>query len=184
MREEIQRADSRLYLTHPDSTRNISFMAGRLKDITSGLVQQADTDTDAMCAMLDELNDLRPKYQRYRELSEQLKAREERAQIVAGMLSSAVKEESDAKTFIRVLNKLEKAGLRDVADSDEVPLWKLIREILRQVPEMQIVDVESILRSLEIKTTRQTVDSALATHSGVFSVRKKGRQKFISLKGV
>ena len=78
---------------------------------------------------------------------------------------------------------MDSAGTQSLSGVEDVPLWKLMREILRQVPEMQVVDLEHMLHVIGVKTNRPSVDSALETHKETFTVRKRGRDKFISLKG-
>jgi hypothetical protein len=182
MKEEVLRIDTTFNLTDVESKRKLHLVPGRYKDILSGLAQQAGIETDAMHTIQDELVELRPKYQRYRELTEELKVREERARIAAGLFVAA--KDSNGDIFAAVIDKLDSAGLSDIAVSEEVPLWKILREVLRQVPEMQVIDLEFALKDLGVKTTRQAIDSAIAAHSKVFSTRKQGREKFISLKGV
>jgi hypothetical protein len=182
MKGNVLRNETSFHLTTVESKRSVCIVAGRYKDILSGLAQQAGIETDAMQTIQDEMVELRPKYQRYRELTEELKIRQERARIAAGLFTAA--KGVDGEVFLELFGKLDSAGLGDVAVSDEVPLWKILREVLRQVPEMQVIDLEFALKDLGVKTTRQAIDSAVAAHSKVFSARKEGREKFISLKGV
>ena len=180
----VSNINSTKNLTGVDQNRSIPPVAVRFKDVVSGMAQQASSETDAMQSIQDELTALRPGYQRYRELTEELRVREERARITAGLFAGAVATDADAAVFAAVIDKLKQAGLSDVIVADEAPLWKILREVLRQVPEMQVIDLEHVLRDLGLKTTRQAIDSAIAAHNGTFIIRKRGREKFISLKGV
>jgi hypothetical protein len=65
----------------------------------------------------------------------------------------------------------------------KAPLWKLIREIVRQVPEIQVIDLENSLKQLRINPSRAAIESALETHRKEFRIVKRGREKFVSLKG-
>ena len=73
----------------------------------------------------------------------------------------------------------------DLTDLDvsRFPLWKIIREIIRQVTEIRVYELEAHLRGFGVKTTRSAIESALLTHRKEFRIEKRGREKFVSLKG-
>lgn len=179
--------DSRNDLTALESRFNIPFVAARFNDIVLGLTHQSERDIEAVQETQDELNKLRPMYQRYRELNEQLKSREERAQIVGSLLISLntrVRTDDEKSMYLlKMFESFQDAGIGGNLEPNAWPLWKLLREVVRQIPEIQVVDAEGTLRALGIKTSRQAVESAIATHRDVFSVRMRGREKYISLKG-
>ncbi|MGD0514509.1 MAG: hypothetical protein ABSA29_14525, partial [Terriglobales bacterium] len=64
---------------------------------------------------------------------------------------------------------------------NEVPLWKMIREIVRQVEEIRIVELENVMSSLKIKASRQALESAIDAHKRTFKIRRSGREKFVAL---
>ncbi len=181
MRENRQ-SDSTFCLTDMESQRNIKIMAGRLKDIIAGLERQARSDAEALNVMQDRLHEIHPHYREYIELVGRLRQTEERAGAILGMLLGAKSPNFDK--IVDTYNDLESAGSTSVTPVSDLPLWKVIREMLRQVPEMQVIDIEHMMKELGVQTGRTAIDSAVATHKDIFAVRKRGREKFISLKGV
>jgi hypothetical protein len=161
----------------------------RFRDIVKGLYQQAESETKEIHAMNDEMNELRRSYLRYRELAEQVKEKEERARIAATLIANTSDEFfADYERDERLTRLCTDAGIPvgDIALSLEVykvPMWKLIREIVRQTPEVQIVELENALHEFGAKTSRQAIESALETHRKEFRIVKRGRDKFVSLKG-
>jgi hypothetical protein len=69
---------------------------------------------------------------------------------------------------------------------DSLPLWEAMKEYLHHVPEARIAEVEEFLgypHGMGIEgVNRQAIESALKRHPETFKTRKKGREKFISLK--
>jgi hypothetical protein len=61
-------------------------------------------------------------------------------------------------------------------------LWIAMREIVRQLPQIQVVELEMLLRRLNWKVSRAAIESALETHKDAFRVIRKRRQKFVALK--
>jgi hypothetical protein len=57
-----------------------------------------------------------------------------------------------------------------------------MREIVRQVPQIQVVELDILLRRLNWKVSRAAIESALETHKEAFRIIRKGRQKFVALK--
>jgi hypothetical protein len=66
-------------------------------------------------------------------------------------------------------------------ERENTPLWKVIWEIARQVTEIQVVDLETIIRELISRFRARPLKSAIATHRDIFCVTKRGREKFVHL---
>jgi hypothetical protein len=150
-------------------------------DILNGLLSQFELDAREIQDINIELNDLRPKFQKYNELTSRLIALEDRAKLSYVMLYPSIDWKNDAKqpppevlgiTFETDMLK-EKAALS---------LWRVIREIVRQGTKIRIVQLQDLLASLGHSASRQSIESALATHKKIFRITKSGREKFVSLK--
>jgi hypothetical protein len=184
----VYKSDSRINLTSLESSLYKKRMA-RFQDILDGLHRQAESDAKDIHAMNDHMNALRPAYQKYRELSEQIKLKDERVRISAGLVANSEQgdAEDDFKRDMELTRICESAGIAigEVLNLEiwKFPLWKIIREIVRQTPEMQVIEIETALRELGTKPTRQAIESALETHRKEFRIVKRGRDKFVSLKG-
>jgi hypothetical protein len=161
----------------------------RFKDIVKGLTQQTSRECEELIKARDELNRLREPYQRFCDLSLQIKPKEERIKIgFALALNAAVKDNLNADYYPADQQEgMENAGV--ALDSNDVELtnfslWRLIREIVRQTAEIRVFELESHLKSFGVVASRAAIESALATHSKEFKITKRGREKFVSLKGV
>ena len=64
----------------------------------------------------------------------------------------------------------------------DLELWEAIEQYLRFVPEAKIRDITRFLDLVDIGSTRQAVEAAINSRPKVFSVRKRKREKFVSLK--
>jgi hypothetical protein len=188
--EVKQQFDYTLLLTNVQYMCSLFGMA-RLKDILRGLSEQAAEQYQELVKANDELSKLRDAARRFRTLEESVKREEESMRIGLALLISVpqkVKLDSDAyaSTYRGELEEMrEQAGLfvaADDLDLSRFPLWKVMREILRQTSEIRVYELESHLKSFGVKAARSAIESALLTHGKDFKVSKRGREKFVSLK--
>jgi hypothetical protein len=154
-------------------------MARRL-DIIDGLRTQRLSDANDIRKIGKELKEIRPAYQRYRDLSSHLESRIERVKIGMAILADEEKDQlGEAFEFLDGVG----INLENPADMrEEIHLWKQIREIVRQVEEIRIVDLVNVMESLKLNTSRQAIEAAIDAHKRTFHVRRSGREKFVSLK--
>lgn len=165
----------------------------KLKQLVAGLTRQMSRKLDDLSEANKELAKLAEAYQRYRDISERIAPVSESAKIsLALVLNLPRKVNMDGDAYDpKDREECEKAmqdsgaipfGPSDL-ELDVYPLWKIIREILRQVPEMRVYELEAHLKNFGVDTIRSAVESALATHHGQFKTTKRGREKFVALKG-
>ncbi len=179
-----QKFDYRSRLTNLLSSCSVAGVA-RIKDIVSGLGQQTGRKAGELTKDMEELNTLRDGYQRYRELSAQIEAKERSVKIGLALLSNAPTNSSYITTE-RIKELRESTGIALEAedlDLSRFSLWRVIREIVRQTTEIRVFELEGHLRSFGLKVSRPAIESALATHAKEFKTVKRGREKFVSLKG-
>ena len=188
---DVQKNDYRFMLTNLLSRFTVDDVA-RFKDIVAGVAQQTARKREEMTRDLEELNNLRAAYQRYRELDAQMGEKERRLKIGFALLFNVpVKVNPEADAYVPAPEEIdmqyEQVGIAMNWPADlnlsEFPLWQVIREIVRQVPEMRVYELEAHLGTFGLKVTRPAIESALATHPKEFKVTKRGREKFVSLKG-
>jgi hypothetical protein len=152
----------------------------RFPDVVDGLGKQALADVEEIRRTGAELKELRSAYQRYRDLTAHLDSRIERIRITLGLLA----EQQDWQIG-EALAVLDEAGaaLENPTDiRDDTPLWKMVREVVRQAEEVRIVELEDIMQNLKIKTSRQAIEAAIDAHKRTFRIRRSGREKFVSLR--
>ncbi len=152
----------------------------RFPDIIDGLGKQAVADAKEIRKTGVELKELRSAYQRYRDLTAYLDSRAERIRIVLSLLADQ-KDWSIGEAFtfqdglgvsLEIPEEMRK----------EMPLWKMIREVVRQVEELRIVELEDVMKALKVKTSRQAIEAAIDAHKRTFQIRRSGREKFVALK--
>jgi hypothetical protein len=127
--------------------------------------------TDKLTKMNSELMGLRPQFIRYRELSKEAEELERQVHAIVALARNALDE--------RQINNIS-VDLPGIYS--DVPLWEMIQEIARQVVDIRIVELETILESLGHKMSRQAIESAINTHLDKFKITKRGREKFVALK--
>lgn len=177
--EELSQSYTRNNLTTLGSRLSNRLMA-RHQDIAAGLAAQLKADTSDAHKISDEMNKLRSAFKKYRDLSAQLNGTTERIKSVLAVLA-----DSKEKDIVETFELLDSLGIPLDIPSEirtKTPLWKLVREIVRQVVELQVVEIENALPYFGIKTSRQAIESAIDTHKDVFKSRKQGRERFVSLK--
>ena len=191
MNEAIE-TDCTNYLTDMQSLCSLSDMA-KFKDIVAGLSRQTSRKTAEIADATRELNRLLESYQRYRELSARIEPERESAKIgLALIMSMPVRVNLAADAFDprfqeetqREMEQASHAVEVDLADLDlsKYPLWKIIREVLRQVPEMRVYELEAHLKTFGVDAERSAIESALNTHRKQFKITKRGREKFVAWK--
>jgi hypothetical protein len=92
----------------------------------------------------------------------------------------------------RVIDEDRSGAVADICERHEsdakrrehLPLWEAIREYLESTGEAQVNDILLFLRWYAMDSSREAVESALRTHKDVFKTVRRGRDKFVSLKGV
>jgi hypothetical protein len=67
-------------------------------------------------------------------------------------------------------------------DVSRFALWKVIREIARQTSGIRIVELERALKAFGIESSRQAIESAIATHKKEFRITRQGREKYVALR--
>jgi hypothetical protein len=164
----------------------------KFKDIVSGLSRQTIRKVEEVGKAQDELNRLLESYQRYCELSARIGPESESAQVGAALLFNVpIKLHSEVNPYplserdIREMEDVMREGIEvdpKTLDLEQYPLWKIMREILRQVPEMRVYELEAHLKQFGIVTSRSALESCLKTHRKQFRVRTQGREKFVAWK--
>jgi hypothetical protein len=150
----------------------------RLSDIEKSLRQQLKADMKQLQSNYVEQNKLRPHVLRWRDLESDAKTREQRIQRTMALIGED--EFVSIQELIAAGNDVSNAI--GVAIDGQLPLWMAIRAIVEQVSEIQVSDLQLALDHFNRKTSRQAIESALASHKETFETKVRGRNKFVSLK--
>jgi len=179
-------------LTDTHSLGILGFVA-RLKDIVGGIARPTSRQTVGLSKALDEQRALLEACERLRDLSAWIKPQEESWRIGNALLLNV--RQKDDPTAEAQFEHLTKEPEQDItgpymsaedAELSKYPLWKIIREIVRQAVDIRVYELQDHLKSFSIETTRSAIESALLTHPEEFRITRPrhGREKFVSLKGV
>jgi hypothetical protein len=166
----------------------------RFKDVITGLTQQMVRKSEELTRELEELNGLRAGWQRYQELSKQVESKQRLVKVSQALLLNAplnIKADAGADVFAPRSNREWKEAAEGLGITVELndfdlanfPLWRIIREVVRQTTEIRIYELEAYLKQFGLKkATRPAIESALGTHPREFRIVKRGREKYVSLK--
>ncbi len=177
METQSRNIDSRNVLTYVESSFSLALV--RLDDIERALLQQFTEDTKQLKLNHEEQNRLRPHVMRHRDLLRDEEARNTRLRRIMAALGT---------DRFETLDKSMRAG-KDVSKTigtvtaDDLPLWEVMVAIVEQKPGIQVIELQLALEHFGRKTSRQAIESALATHKNEFETKVRGREKFVSLKG-
>lgn len=176
MNTGTRNSDSTIIIDRVDSLCN-SIGVIRFADIEKRLIQQYSADYDYLKRNYAEQNKLRPVVRKYQDLEREAKVRQERVARIIAVLGE------DQFTDMRK----EQLSGTDISkdlffDSEDLPLWELMKAIVEQVTEIQVVELQAALEHFHRKVSRQAVESALASHRETFETKTRNREKFVSLK--
>ena len=158
-----------------------SIRAVRFGDIKTRLLQTHKDAAKHLHSIHNRQNDLRSAYREYLDLESQAKFYETRMKRVNAALREHEDFENVTDSIKSGKNVSKTIGI--AMDAYSVPLWEIVAAILETTGELQVIELESILKFLEIETSRSAIESALKTHRDAFQIRASGRAKFVSLKG-
>jgi hypothetical protein len=164
-------------VTHVASICNDAGMV-RFADIEKALEQQTAADLKRLKANYAEQNKLRPSVLRFRDLESEAKVREERIQRIVALTGDETFEDLRKK----LLSGSDVSRGIPLTVDDELPLWMAMRAIVEQVTEIQVIELQHALEYFDRKTSRQAIESALASHKETFEAKTRNRDKFVSLK--
>jgi hypothetical protein len=131
-----------------------------------------------------QMGELSKSYNLYVDLLRERESHEKSAQKLAGLLGPDHYTDSAAsdETLAVLLGEIEDTP--DVATlRRDLSLWEAVEQFLRFAPEAKIREILLFFKAVGIEATRQAVESSIRAHPKTFRVSKRGREKFISLKG-
>ena len=182
MREELHNNDAKNIL---DSVAALCFNmnVARAIDVLTRIRGALTVDAARMKELSLQMEKHADGYNRYLALQRESLEHEKSAQGLMALLGP--------KAFVSVMtdDKTDAIGEEvDISPSprelrDKASLWEHVHNYLRFVPESQVNEIVEFLKWVGIETSRQAVESAIKTHGRVFQVKKRGRERFISLKG-
>jgi hypothetical protein len=146
-------------------------------ETVSRLKAQYEADMRALHGVLAEQAKLRIEYLRYCDLERQAKERIERIRRLTVVLWPH--EACNIKQT--VFSRASEMGIALPEGWETPAVWEVVLEIVRQFPNIQMVDLLQQLQELGVEASRQSVDSALKAHPELFAYRRVGKGKYISL---
>lgn len=147
------------------------------KQVVSRLKAQYESDMRSLRSIFQEQAQVRVAHLRYCELEEQARQRIERIRRLAVVLWP----HEAANIEKTVVGRASEMGIALPEGWETPSMWEAALEIVRQFPNIQMVDLLAQLNQLGIDASRQAVDSALKAHPELFAVKRVGKGKYVSL---
>ncbi len=164
-----------------------SMAAPPKQDVVSMMQLRLVHDIRGIKQIREEMKGLAEAYNRYVDLRDRLDKHVVRAQRIMGILGRDLiikakepmgAEQLEAKDGQPIVSMPTPEDLRS-----ELPLWLAVQEYLLIVPEAKVGEIASFLHEVGIpNVSRQAIESALKRHHETFQVRKRGKEKLVSLK--
>ncbi len=147
-------------------------------ELAEALKSRLKDDGETLESVYKEMNKLRSAYNRFRDLTEQERTIRERGLRVCALLAPELSQSDLADVFADDVATVD--SVQDMRD--RISLWEMISVVLDQTGEIRIFELNLLLAHFKIDATRQAIESAIDTHKKMFHVRRKGREKYVSLK--
>ncbi|SRR6266849_4274400 len=133
-------------------------------------------------AIRKEMEKLASAYNRFTDLAEQKRQREQRIRTLMGLLP--YDQHGVPISDIDFVQAGESHIRRVRALKQELPIWKAIREYLRVTRSAKVAEIGSFLVAVGFmrNVSRQAIESAVKRHPQSFRLAKRGKDKLVSLK--
>lgn len=152
-------------------------------DVYAALQQRLKHACDRVVTIRKRMADLASAYNEFVDLRKQLDEYTEQINNLKGVFGPAAYSETLQSDKSEVIGYTSEISPSPREMRDTMPLWIALREYLSAAGESKVGEIEEFLQWLEFPNVRrQSIESALRRHPEVFRVRKRGREKFISLK--
>ena len=126
------------------------------------------------------MQELAPAYNEFLDLRAEGEQRKARLLILYGLIGDDI--HTPNPLFVE-RGAREITGGTDKSLRDALPLWEAMREYLHYVPEARIGEMEEFFSHIGYgEGNRQAIESALKRHPKEFRIRKKKREKYLSLR--
>lgn len=141
-------------------------------------------ECEGVVAERENLEDLAPHYFRYVDSEKHLREHWKRIMYIVRLLGGVDRAAKIVKLDpTGVLREIQENPPQSDDGKSRLPLWKAMREYLREEGESKLGDIRVYLESKEFTDlSRQTIESAIKRHSKTFSVRTARHERFVSLK--
>lgn len=148
----------------------------RHQDVKQKIVAALTVDAKRLAEISEEMSKYGEAYHRYIALQREQRAHEESAKKLVGLIHEQINDLdlSDQNQFWEEFELWK--------DPTDLELWEAVQQYLRFVEEAQVGEILAFLTWAEIKTSRQAIDAVVSRHKKVFQIKKRGREKFVSLK--
>lgn len=133
------------------------------------------------------MSELSAAYNEYLDLRDETKRRKARVENLLTILGPWDWESLDADYKEHEALQVLGIDVRNAEEAEELrarfPLWRAMQEYLKFVSEARIAEMEEFFDHVGYeRANRQAIESVLRQHTAVFSTRKQGGAKLISLK--
>jgi hypothetical protein len=154
-----------------------------VQDVYTNIRQRLLHECEGVRNGRQEMESLAAQYHRYRDLQAEVDSHWKRILYILRLIGPdrAAKVMASDKTGV-IREATDNPSQSDDGRAD-LPVWKAIREYLREAGEARVGEIQSFLTWLGFENvSRQAIESALKRHERTFGVRTKGHERFVSLK--
>jgi hypothetical protein len=131
----------------------------------------------------DELDALAPQYFRYIDCDKRVKEDWKRISYIFRLIGFERAAEIIQSDTTGILNEIPKQSPQYDELNAKLPLWKAMREFLRESGEAKVGDIRAFLEWMDYKpVSRQSLESAIRRHPKEFRVRTKGHERIVALR--
>jgi len=143
-------------------------IVARLSDVSSAIKHRLEYERSRLADVTTEMEKLAAAYNRFKDLKEESEKRQE-----------SIRRLSLVFDVQKVKNPAPNAPM---SGAFGYALWQVMETYLQFAEKAKVAEIMEFLEWVKFTTTRQAVESAIATHPKVFRVTKDGWEKYVSLK--
>lgn len=154
-----------------------------VQDAYASIRRRLLSECKGVVAGREEMETLAAQYLRYVDCNKQVKEHWKRILYILRLIGPDRAAEIMQSDMTGVLRE----AVDNPPQSDDgrviLPLWKAMREFLREAGDSRVGEIQSFLTWLGFENvTRQAIESAIKRHESRFRVRTKGRERIVSLR--
>jgi hypothetical protein len=149
----------------------------KASELIRAMSDRLSHDQQQVSRLSQQLSELSSAYNRYLDLQREVEAHVRSIEKLTALLAGLWPEYPPES--MEDLRQEEKAQeLRK-----ELELWEAVQQYLRFAPsEARVRDIVEFLELVDMPSSRQAVEAAINAHPKTFAVKKRRRDKFVSLK--
>lgn len=154
-----------------------------VQDAYASIRRRLLSECKGVVAGRQEMDALAAQYLRYVDCDNEVKVHWKRIAYILRLIGPDRANEIMRSEVTGILREVANNPPQSDDASVDLPLWKAMREYLREAGESRVGDIQAFLSWLGFENvTRQGIESAIKRHERTFRIRTKGHERIVSLK--